>query len=120
MTVKHVTAKEFESEVLRSNQPVLVDFYAPWCGPCKMLTPVLEKLAVLYAGKVKILKVDTDQEPELASAFRIRGVPTLIFFVDGKIDHAAVGFVLPQALQRKLDVLAKNSTPAQDKIRRVL
>lgn len=104
--VKVVPEREFAKEVVQSETPVLVDFFAPWCGPCRALAPVLEDLAKVYAGRVKIVKVDVDESPELASRFGIRGVPTLMGFRDGKAVDTVVGLTSINMLQKKLDALA--------------
>ena len=84
-SVKHVSKQSFATEVLQSSVPVIVDFYADWCGPCKMVAPVLEELSKEYAGKVNIYKVDTEKEQELASVFGIRSIPSILFIPkDGK------------------------------------
>lgn len=75
----HINDNEFENNVLKSSTPVVVDFWAPWCGPCKMIAPVLEKLAVEYDGKVTIVKVNTDENPEWAMKYGVQGIPTLLF-----------------------------------------
>ena len=89
--VKHVTLESFESEVLNSDVPVIVDFYANWCGPCRMLAPVLEKVALAYDGQVKIVKVNVDDEAELASQFSVSSIPTLAFIVSGEVVGQASG-----------------------------
>lgn len=81
----------FEAEVLRSPIPVLVDFWAEWCGPCKMLAPILESVVDDYAGKIKIVKLNVDEHPETAPKFGIRGIPTLILFKDGEVLTTKVG-----------------------------
>lgn len=106
MSTVQVNSATFPSEVLLSKGAVAVDFYADWCGPCKMLAPVLEKFSDVYAGKVKIAKVDVDNNPELASRFQIRGVPTMIFFKDGKVVDQVVGMLPPAGLAQKFDALA--------------
>ena len=78
-----VTTTSFEKDVLKSKVPVLVDFWAPWCMPCRMLAPVIDAVASEYEGKVKVLKLNTDEDPGLADTFGIRGIPTLILFKDG-------------------------------------
>ena len=88
---KKLTNQNFQQEVLNSSQPVLVDFYATWCGPCKMLAPVMEQLAGQYEGKALVGKVNVDEEPELARRFGVMSIPTVIFFKDGKEIHREVG-----------------------------
>ena len=89
---QHVSDSNFELEVLKAEGPVLVDFWAPWCGPCKMITPVLEKLAERFDGKLKICKVNTDESPETPGKLGITGIPTLIVFKDGAEAERIVGF----------------------------
>ncbi|WP_111642110.1 thioredoxin TrxA [Marinimicrobium alkaliphilum] len=89
--IVHVTDASFEQEVLQSDVPVLVDFWAAWCGPCKMIAPVLDELAGEYQGKIKIAKVDVDANKETPGKFNIRGIPTLIIFKDGNIEATKVG-----------------------------
>jgi thioredoxin 1 len=91
MSVVHVTDSSFEAEVLNSDIPVLVDFWAEWCGPCKMIAPVIDELAGEYAGKIKVCKMDVDANTETAPKFGIRGIPTLIIFKDGAADATKVG-----------------------------
>lgn len=86
-----VTDKEFEQKVLQANHPVVVDFWAPWCGPCRAIAPILDKLAGEYAGKLTIAKVNTDDEMQWSSKFGIRGIPTLIIFNKGKEVERVVG-----------------------------
>lgn len=88
-----ITDSNFEAEVLKSSIPVLVDFWAPWCGPCRALTPTIEQLATEYAGKIKVVKLNTDENPESAVKFRINSIPNLIFFKDGKPVDQLVGAV---------------------------
>mgnify|MGYP001010810853 FL=1 len=92
MNVKHVTKNDFDREISSSSLPVLVDFWAPWCGPCRMLSPVLDELAGELEGKVKVLKVNVDEEPELASKFGVISIPTVIAFKQGKATNKVVGF----------------------------
>ena len=99
----HVTSATFEAEVLKSDKPVLVDFFAEWCGPCKMLAPVIEELANDYAGKAKVVKIDTDESGDIASNYGIMGVPTVMIFKGGqKVDEQG-GYVPKAALKKKLD-----------------
>jgi thioredoxin 1 len=97
----HVTDAAFEQTVLQSALPVIVDFWAPWCGPCKMVAPTLDKLAVEYAGKLIIAKVNTDEDPEWAGRYGVQGIPTMLFIVNGKIAHRQVG-ALPEPILRSV------------------
>lgn len=87
-----LTRKNFEEEVLKSDIPVLVDFWAPWCGPCKSMMPIVEKIAEENIGKIKVGKVNVDEESELAEKFNIMSIPTFIVFKEGKINKTSVGF----------------------------
>jgi len=89
--IVHVTDASFADEVLNANIPVLVDFWAAWCGPCKMIAPVLDDLATQYEGKIKIAKVDVDANKETPAKFNIRGIPTLIIFKNGAAEATKVG-----------------------------
>src|SRR5512133_3029597 len=96
----HVTDAAFEQTVLKSAVPVIVDFWAPWCGPCKMVAPVLDKLAKEYSGKVMVAKVNTDDNPEWAQRYGVQGIPTMLFIAGGKIVHRQVG-ALPERMLRE-------------------
>ncbi|HEX7555028.1 MAG TPA: thioredoxin [Leptolinea sp.] len=97
----HVTDGEFEKVVLKSNLPVIVDFWAPWCTPCRMVAPVLEKLAKEMAGKLVIAKVNTDENPQWATQYGVQGIPTMLMVSGGKIVHTQVG-ALPEGMLREV------------------
>lgn len=102
-TIVHVTDDSFEQEVINSDIPVLVDYWAEWCGPCKMIAPVLEEVAESYAGKVKICKVDVDSNKESAQKYGIRGIPTLMVFKDGNNTATKVGALSKTQLEEFVD-----------------
>ena len=104
---KYITATEenFKSEVIESSQPVLVDFWAEWCGPCKMIAPAIEELAAEFDGKAKVVKVNVDEQPKLAQEYGVRSIPTLLFFRDGKVAEQLVGAAQKEALAEKLNSL---------------
>ena len=109
----HVNTADFQSKVVESELPVVVDFWAPWCGPCKAIGPVLEELAKEYAGSVMVAKVNVDEEPSLASAFGIRGIPTLFVIKDGKAISQMVGFSGRGALESLFENLSQaDESPA--------
>jgi thioredoxin 1 len=101
--VVHVTDDTFETQVLKADRPVLVDFWAEWCGPCKMIAPVLDQLAVEYQGRVQVAKVDVDQCQSTAMKYGIRSIPTLMLFKNGTVEAQQVGMVSKQALAKLLD-----------------
>ena len=90
-SIVHVSEATFDTEVLSSDLPVLVDFWAEWCGPCKMIAPVLDEIASEFAGQLKVCKVDVDANPGIPEKFAIRGIPTLIVFKDGNVVETKVG-----------------------------
>ena len=99
---KIITNNEFKKEVMESSVPVLVDFYADWCGPCKMMAPVMETLSEEMAGKVSICKVNVDNDSELASKYKVMSIPTLIIFNNGEVVDKVIGAVPKDALKEKL------------------
>ena len=113
----HVTDMAFEQVVLQSALPVIVDFWAPWCGPCKQIAPALEKIAKDYDGKLIVAKVNTDENPEWAGRYNVSGIPTVLFVASGKIVHEQVGAVpagyLRQIVDKFLEVVgAPTSAPS--------
>jgi thioredoxin 1 len=102
-SIKHVTDATFESDVLKSDLPVLVDYWAEWCGPCKMIAPLLDEAANQYQGRVIIAKLNVDDNPDTAARFGIRGIPTLMLFKDGKAVATKVGAMSKSQLNAFLD-----------------
>jgi thioredoxin 1 len=100
-----INEANFEAEVLRSAQPVLVDFWAEWCGPCKMLAPVLDEIATEQSVRLKVAKVNVDHHPALAARFGIQSIPTLLYFAGGKIRHQTVGIAGKKNIVAKLEEL---------------
>ena len=98
--IVHVSDSSFEQDVLKSNVPVLLDFWAEWCGPCKMIAPILDQIAEEYAGKVLVAKMNVDENPKTPLKFSVRGIPTLILFKNGQLQGQKIGAV------RKADVAA--------------
>jgi thioredoxin 1 len=95
----HVSDADFQKTVLESTVPTVVDFWAPWCGPCRMVAPTLEKLAREYSGKLLIAKVNTDENPQWAGRYGVQGIPTMLFVANGKVIHRQVG-ALPEPMLR--------------------
>ncbi len=102
-SIKHVTDSSFENDVLKADLPVLVDYWAPWCGPCKMIAPLLDEAAEQYQGRVIIAKVNVDDNPEASAKFGVRGIPTLMLFKDGKVTETKVGAMSKSQLSAFLD-----------------
>ena len=98
--IVHVSDSSFEQDVLKSNVPVLLDFWAEWCGPCKMIAPILDQIAAEYAGKVVVAKMNVDENPKTPMKFNVRGIPTLILFKNGQAEGQKIGAV------RRTDVAA--------------
>ncbi len=105
--VLHLKDEDFDKQVIEAKGVVLVDFWAEWCMPCKMLAPAVEAVAKDYAGKIKVAKVEVDEAVETASHFNVMNIPTLIFFKDGKEASRAVGVVSKEEISRRLDALLK-------------
>ncbi|MEP0813723.1 MAG: thioredoxin [bacterium] len=100
-----ITSEQFEGEVIKSTLPVLVDFSATWCPPCKMLEPVIERLSKEYEGKLKVIKINTDNSPDLATRYQIRGVPTMMFFKNGLNERTIVGYRDYDRLKEELELI---------------
>lgn len=99
----HITDANFEEEVLNAGDPVLVDFWAEWCGPCKMIAPVLDEIAEEYAGKIKVCKLDVDANPDTAPKYNVKGIPTLILFKNGSAEAKKVGALSKSQLAAFID-----------------
>lgn len=101
-----ITDSNFKSEVLDADQPVLVDFWAAWCGPCRQIAPIIEDLADEFEGRAKVGKVNVDDNPQVAQQFGVRSIPTLLFFKDGEVAEQLVGAMAKRPLKKKLEALA--------------
>lgn len=101
--IVHVTDESFANEVLKSDDPVLVEYWAEWCGPCKMIAPVLEEIATEYAGKLRVAKLNIDENPDTPPRYGIRGIPTLMLFKDGSVEATKVGAVSKSQLSAFID-----------------
>jgi thioredoxin len=105
-SVKHIAQSEFENEVTRSTNAIVADFYATWCGPCRTLSPMLDRLAGPLTDKIKFVKINVDESPGIAQNFSVQGIPTLIFFRDGKVADRITGLVPETELKAKLEAFA--------------
>ena len=105
MGVFEVSDATFDQEVLRSEQPVLVDFWAVWCGPCKAIAPIVDGIAASYAGKLKVAKVNVDENAATPGRYNVRGIPALLFFKGGKVTDQVVGFVPQDVIEEKVKKL---------------
>ncbi len=101
--IVHTTDADFEKDVIRSEVPALVDFWAPWCGPCQMIAPVLEELAKTYEGRLKVVKVNVDEQGQVAQRYAVQAIPTLLLFKGGEIKEKAVGFLAKSKLAALVD-----------------
>ena len=101
--VKDVSDSNFESDVLGSDKPVLVDFWAPWCAPCRMLAPTVEKVAEQYGSRASVVKLNVDDNPQVSQRYGIKGIPTLILFKNGKEEERVVGATSKEAISRMID-----------------
>jgi thioredoxin 1 len=110
--VKHITGAEFETEVIHSTKPVVVDFYATSCSPCRILSPRLDKLAGAFTNEIKFVKINVDEAPALSQKFNIRGIPTLLFFKNGKVMDHILGLVETDDLKTHLESLAGKDASA--------
>lgn len=108
--VFEVSDANFEQEVLQSEQPVLVDFWAGWCGPCKALAPIVDEVAISYAGKLKVAKMDVDRNGSTPMRYGIRGIPALLFFKNGKVADQIVGYVPRDTIEKSISKLVGSAS----------
>lgn len=103
----HVTDAEFDAKVMQSSVPVIVDFWAPWCGPCRMVAPILDELSKEYDGQIVVAKVNTDENSQHAIQFGVQGIPTMLFVKDGEVVDRMVGAAPKPAIQQRIDTLVE-------------
>lgn len=103
MATKHTTDADFQTDVLQSDKPVLVDFWAPWCGPCKMVAPVLEEISEEYGDKLTVVKLNTDDNPATTQRYGVTGIPTMNLYINGEVVKTLVGALPKQKLLRELE-----------------
>jgi len=103
----HLGEGEFDNEVMKADVPVVVDFWAPWCGPCHMIAPALEELAEDYEGRIKVTKVNVDENPNIAARYQIRSIPTVLFFKNGEVQDQVIGAVPKGELSKKIEAILK-------------
>ncbi len=113
--ISQVSDDQFDEQVLKSSEPVLVDFWAEWCGPCKMIAPILDEVAQAYAGKLKVAKINIDQNQKTPRNYNVRGIPTLMIFKDGKVQATQIGAVSKTQLTQLIDKTIAASAPAAAK-----